>query len=214
MAKNLQTANQAGTVIIQKKAAAEPWKRELLAWAVEGRGISEELPEGIAEHLAEATRRIEVLLAPASQDAWDCLTQRMWDAGIPQPEAVTLVEWLRILGGYPADVLEKAFDQIIRTHKWPTPPKIADVVNASDPEMSRRNTWMRKIRLANARAKIDAKNNSAKADKKAKHADWVSRLTDDQQKCLMAVREARNAGNSVASLIADVADHMNVRKEA
>ena len=44
--------------------------------------------------------------------------------------AIVAEDWTRILGDYPADLLETAYDHILRTHKFNILPTIADFVDA------------------------------------------------------------------------------------
>ena len=69
--------------------------------------------------------------------------------GVPDPLAI----YVDRLEQYPADVLARAVDEVIDTHKWNTPPKPAAIVIAakSDAEYSRRRQWLAQIHTVAAK---------------------------------------------------------------
>lgn len=120
--------------------------------------MAEALPDGVAEHLPAAIASMEARMVPVRADVLAGLMVRLWDSGVPKPEAATLVQWRRLLEGYPADVLGVAVDEVAKSHVWPRPPAVADVVKFCRPEMDRRAVWLRKLKTAKVRADMDAKN--------------------------------------------------------
>ncbi|EPY03506.1 hypothetical protein [Magnetospirillum fulvum] len=174
-------------------------RRSLTSWE----GISEALPDGIAELLPVALAHVEARLAPVEPHVLAGLMQRMWDAGVPQPHPTTLAEWRRLLSPYPADVLAAAFDQVARTHRWPDPPKIADVVRWIGEEMTRLSDWRHRLQQAQLRARLDAKGRADEDARRARIARWRSNLSPEDQDALARVRSRLAAGESAASIVAE-----------
>ena len=85
-------------------------------------------------------------------------------------------------------MISKAFDQLIKIHRWPTPPKIADVCALIEPEMEKLYRWRRKLYLAQAWLHRNRRQNDAEL--KLKHTQWEASLTDEQRERLHAIREA------------------------
>lgn len=106
-------------------------------------------------------------MVPVRADVLAGLMVRLWDSGVPKPEDATLIQWRRLLEGYSADVLAAAFDEVAKSHVWPRPPAVADVVKFCRPEMDRRASWLRKLKTAKLRADMDAKNRKASAPRES-----------------------------------------------
>jgi hypothetical protein len=119
-------------------------------------GMAEPLPEGIASLLPAARATVERGLVPATAEERSALMQRLWDSGVPQPHVKIMTEWHRLLAEFPPDILASAFDQVAKTHRWPHPPAVADVVRFAQPLLSRRTDWRNKLRRAQMRADSDA----------------------------------------------------------
>ncbi|MFD2232780.1 hypothetical protein [Phaeospirillum tilakii] len=156
----------------------------------------------MAELLPAARADIEARLAPVDPAVMAGLMQRMWDAGVPQPEPITLAEWRRLLSPYPAAVLASAFDQVVRTHRWPDPPKIADVVRWVGEAMTRLTDWRHTIAQAELRAKLEAKGRADDDARRARVARWQAGLSPEDRDALAQVRARLAAGESAAAIVA------------
>lgn len=161
--------------------------------------MGEPLPKGAAELIPAAIDSIERRLWPAATEDRTGMMQRLWNAGIPQPAVDAMVEWHRLLAPFPADILAKAFDEVARTHRWPSPPAVADIVKFAQPMLDQRLAWKRKLGNAARRAEIEAK---AAADSKRRQAQWEENLTIDQAAALSAIRRQREAGVAYADMLA------------
>lgn len=161
--------------------------------------MAEPLPQGAADLIPEAMARIDIGLWPSMPEDRTGLMQRLWDAGIPQPVAETLDEWHRLLAPFPADILGKAFDEVAKTHRWPRPPSIADVVKFAQPLLDQRLAWKRKLGNAAQRAEFEAREAEAA---KRRHAQWERNLTPEQAETLAAIRRQREEGTSYADMLA------------
>lgn len=157
----------------------------------------------MADLLPAARADIEARLAPVGAPALAGLMQRLWDSGVPQPEPITLAEWRRLLSSYPATVLASAFDQVARTHRWPDPPKIADVVRWVGEAMGRLTDWRRTIAQAELRAKLDAKGWPDDDARRARVVRWRAGLGPEDQEALAQVRARLAAGESAAAIVAE-----------
>jgi hypothetical protein len=156
----------------------------------------------VADLLPAARADIEARLAPVDAPTLAGLMQRLWDAGVPQPEPITLAEWRRLLSPYPAAVLASAFDQVARSHRWPDPPKIADVVRWVGEAMGRLSDWRHTIAQAELRAKLDAKGRADDDARRARVAQWRAGLSLEDQDALAQVRARLAAGESAAAIVA------------
>lgn len=170
----------------------------LAPWS-ESNGMAEPLPQGAAELIPGALARIERGLWPSTAEDRTGLMQRLWDAGVPQPVAETLDQWHRLLAPFPADILAKAFDEVAKTHRWPSPPAIADVVKFAQPMHDARLSWKRKLETAAMRAEIEARE-AEEAGKR--QSQWERNLTPEQAATLAAIRKQREQGVSYADMLA------------
>lgn len=180
------------------KAAAGHLRRSLTSWE----GISAALPDGVAPLLPAALADIEQRLSPVAPNILAGLMQRLWDGGVPQPEPITLGEWRRLLSPYPAAVLAAAFDQVARTHRWPDPPRVADVVRWAGDEVARLSDWRRQLQRAALRARIEGREQLEEAERRRRLADWQQQLSPDQRQTLDRVRAALASGVSAAEVVA------------
>ena len=188
--------NLPSTVVstIPTKADAGRLKHFLTSWG----GIAEPLPAQVTELIPPALAKINTALRPIEDVVLAGLMQRLWDAGVPQPKAVTLKEWRRLLSPIPADVIAMAFDEVIRSHRWPDPPKIADVIRFVQPEIDRRRAWKRKLELAATRLRLDQK---ASEEAKIRHQVWMRNQTPEQAAFLQEIRAKSGGQPDVGMLI-------------
>lgn len=173
-------------------------RRSLTSWT----GLSEALPDGVSDLLPAALDHVEARLAPVAPTELAGLMQRMWHAGVPQPHPVTLGEWRRLLSPYPAAALAAAFDQVVRTHRWPDPPKIADVVRWIGEEMTRLVEWRRKLQQAELRARLDAKARVEDDARRQRIEQWRRGLSPEQRQDLERIRGLLASGVSAAEIVA------------
>jgi hypothetical protein len=130
--------------------------RMLNSWA-EAEGCAEPLPAGMAAMLPAAMASIERSLTPATPEDIAGLMARLWKSGVPCPDKDSLLEWLRLLAPYPAKDIAAAFDELAKSYRWPSPPKVADAVRFIAPLVEKRGEWRRKLVKAQTRAALDAK---------------------------------------------------------
>lgn len=167
--------------------------------------MAEPLPAGAAEMIPVAMASVERYLAPAGAKALAVLMQRCWDAGVPQPEPVTIAEWTRLLADYPERALAKAFDEVAKTHRWPTPPRPADVVRHIEPELERVHAWRRLLQRAQVRADLDAAQGMSDQDKAERRRKWIddrkAKMTPAELEQHEAVMAAVRNGQPVAPML-------------
>lgn len=168
--------------------------------------MAEPLPEGMAALLPAARARLDQRMAPIGPEGLAVAMQRAWDAGVPQPQAVTIAEWTRLLVVYPAAEVLSAFEELAKAYRWPDPPKLADVMRYLTPALERLHSWRRVLTKAEMRAKLDDK---ARADEEARnkrHAAWMadrlSAMTPEQRAEAEAAMERVRNGASVSDLLA------------
>jgi hypothetical protein len=111
------------------------------------------------DDLRAAYRKAEMLLVPASAKTVSVLLDRLW-ATLPmpktktgQPDKAAIAEWKRHLSPYPEDLLSRAVDSVVLTHKWETQPKVAQVIEHLRDDMAERTAWRNKLRNAGMKAK-------------------------------------------------------------
>lgn len=176
----------------------------LLRWS-ETNSMAEPLPTGAAELLPAAIASMEARLSPIGREGLAVRMQRLWDAGVPQPEPVTIAEWMRLLSGYPQREVEDALDEVAKSHRWPSPPTIADVMKFLTPGLERLSNWRRTLTKAEARAALDAKAKAEEEARKQRHAEWMAdrlaRLTAEQRGEAEAMLARVRSGASVAEVI-------------
>ena len=83
---------------------------------------------------------VDRALAPAGSKATIGLLAGVLFLHVPMPPKQALPKWVERLQRFPADTLARAVDEIIDTHMWGRPPRIAELVQACrrDPEYQRR----------------------------------------------------------------------------
>lgn len=131
---------------------------------MEGWRLAEPLPATVSiDALRMAYRKAQTLLRPASPEAVAVLLDRLWTtlpmpktrgkSGEIEPDRAAIAEWKRHLSPYPEDLLAKAVDEVVKSHKWESSPKIAQVVDAMRDELTRRTIWRNKLSTAGLQAK-------------------------------------------------------------
>jgi hypothetical protein len=187
------------------KADAERLKALLLPWS-ERNGVAEPLPAGAADMIPAAMATVERHLAPVTKEALAVLMQRLWDAGIPQPEPVTIAEWMRLLADYPERVLAKAFDEVAKTHRWPSPPKPADIVRHLDADLERVHAWRRLLQRAKVRAELDSAQGQDDQTRQERHQRWLNdrkaQMSPEQLERHERTVAAMKSGASVVDVLA------------
>jgi hypothetical protein len=164
MATELTPAHQTASTLTT--AAEQSLRRDLDAWTV-----ADPLPANLdIDALRLAYRKAETALLPASPEAVMVLLDRLW-ATLPMPKVrekgadgkptgqmipdkAAIAEWKRHLSRFPEDLLAKAIDAVVLSHKWETLPKVAQVVDAMRDEMDERTAWRNKVRNAGMKAKM------------------------------------------------------------
>lgn len=116
--------------------------------SLENWGIAETLPANTG-NLGMALLEIEATLAPAHPKSYAVLLDRLF-ASLPMPPRESLTTWRELLAPYPPDVLKRATDHVLRTHKWETPPKIAQVIEAAESDQFYRRRLSAKSTLQKA----------------------------------------------------------------
>lgn len=168
--------------------------------------MAEPLPTGAAEMIPAAMASVERHLAPVTKETLAVLMQRLWDAGIPQPEPVTIAEWMRLLADYPERALARAFDELARTYRWPSPPKPADVVRHLDAELERAHAWRRLLQRAKVRAELDAAQGRDERARQERHRRWLenhkAQMTPEQLRQHQSTVEALKSGASALDVLA------------
>ena len=182
-------------------------KHFLTSWG----GIAEPLPAQVTDLIPPALAKVNTALRPIEDVVLAGLMQRLWDAGVPQPKAVTLKEWRRLLSPIPADVIAMAFDEVVRSHRWPDPPKIADVIRFVQPEIDRRRAWKRRLELAATRLALDAK---AAAAAKARHEVWMRNQTPEQAAFMQDIRAKSGGQPDVGTLLKNLKEKLREGIEA
>jgi hypothetical protein len=104
-------------------------RRLLSAW--HDNGSEERKASRLPAVLDACADGLAPLFEPAGTKAATVLLHRLFVA-LPAPPADAMPIWLEMLEGYPPDVLRRAIDATIRSHKWATPPLIAEVVEFAD----------------------------------------------------------------------------------
>ena len=154
---DIATATQTGSTLT---TAAE----QSLRSALEGWTLAEPLPATVKiDDLRMAYHKAQHTLRPASLEAVAVLLDRLWTtlpmpktrgkSGEMEPDRAAITEWKRHLSPYPEDLLAQAVDDVVKTHKWETPPKIAQVIAAMREQMDARTSWRNKLSTAGLKAK-------------------------------------------------------------
>jgi hypothetical protein len=104
--------------------------RQIRSWQEAGE-YRAKIPAEIEPALNSASAEVASLLAPAGAKATAVMLDRLFSV-LPMGNADGLPVWIELLQDLPADVLRRAIDEVIRRHRWNTPPTIADVVAAAD----------------------------------------------------------------------------------
>lgn len=168
--------------------------------------MAEPLPAGAADMIPAAMASVERHLAPVTKEALAVLMQRLWDAGIPQPEPVTIAEWMRLFADYPERALAKAFDEVAKTHRWPSPPKPADIVRHLDADLERVHSWRRLLQRAKVRAELDAAQGQNEQSLQERHHRWLedrkAKMSPEDRQRHDAVVSALKSGASAADVLA------------
>ena len=168
--------------------------------------MAEPLPAGAAAMIPAAMATVDRYLAPVTKEALAVLMQRLWDAGIPQPEPVTIAEWMRLLADYPERALAKAFDEVAKTHRWPSPPKPADIVRHLDADLERIHAWRRLLQRAKVRADLDAAQGQDERTKGERHQRWLedrkAQMSPEQLEQHERTVAAMKSGASVVDVLA------------
>ena len=145
------TTNSTLPVVLAKTADGRPLVsaetlstlRSLTNWS-----LAEPLPPNVGD-LQLALREVTLSLSPSSPQAHAVLMERMF-ASLPMPPKESLKTWRDLLAKYPPDVLKRATDKVLETHKWETPPKIAQVVEWAEIDASYRRRLNAKSTLEKA----------------------------------------------------------------
>ena len=168
--------------------------------------MADRLPQNAVKNLRAAIAHAEHSIMPCGEKAAAVLLDRLWSI-FPMPIVAADKIWNEIVSEYPADLVEKAINSLIKSRKWEKEaPLPAHLISFIEEELSARKSYLMKLRSMQARAKIDAKEDAEK--ERRKHAEWEANLTDDQRELLAKVRAARESGGSVADLIAGVGQTM------
>jgi len=135
-------------------------KRDLDGWT-----IADPLPANIdIDVLRIAFRKADTMLRPAAPESVMVLLDRLWatlpmpkvrnKAGEWEPDKAAIAEWKRHLSKFPEDLLARAIDTVVLSHRWETPPKVAQVVEALRSDLDERTAWRNKVRNAGMKAKL------------------------------------------------------------
>lgn len=114
--------------------------------------------------LKAAISEAERLLRPCDPKIYLLVMDRLF-TGLQMPSKEALMVWREILAPYPADVLKRATDYVLRTHKWETPPKVAQLVEACDQDPDYRERRLLLTRGKMALAKLESQNRRVTWDK-------------------------------------------------
>lgn len=204
-ATELAPRSGSGGIMTLTKADAAHLRHSLTSWG-ESSGLAEPLPDGVACLIPAAIASMDARLAAVVPHVLAGLLQRLWDGGVPQPHETTIFEWRRLLGIYPEAVLAAAFDQVVKSHRWPDPPKIADVMKFVGPEMARLLAWKHKLEKARVRADIEAQDQADAERRRRDHARWRDNLRPDQQAVLAEVQERLANGERASEIVASLTD--------
>jgi hypothetical protein len=90
---------------------------------------------------------------PAGPKATAVLLDKLFTA-VPMPGEEVLAVWIEFIEGFPADEIAAGVDAVIRSHRWPHPPLIADLlckIRESDLHQER---WRAGIALMRLRSRV------------------------------------------------------------
>ena len=134
-------------------------KSSLMSWT-----MVENLPANVPQILPSAIADARDSLRPADPKAVAVLMDRLFltlpkpvsrdSAGNVQADVKALQVWRNEMSRYPADLLADAVDEVIRTHKWETVPKLAQVVEQVRPEIIKRRAWLNKLTSADLKLRM------------------------------------------------------------
>ena len=137
----------------------------------------EDLPANVSQHLPAAIADAEDALLPANPKFVMVMLDRLF-AEFPMPDKAGLEGWKRELSRYPADLIEAAIDEVIRTHVWENRPKIAEVVTRIRPEIIERQTWKNKLGTALLKARMTER---GRKESKAKGGKTWAELSPEER---------------------------------
>lgn len=125
--------------------------RSLIQSALNWR-VVDPVPDRLGESIDELEGALAQGLSPCPLDAYVVLLDRLFTATErPRDDAVLL--WRAQLDHVPEGILRRAVEHVIGTHKWATPPKVAQLVEAADTDTEWADMKMAKLRMRTLKMK-------------------------------------------------------------
>ena len=155
-------ATQVMAPAIQFREATLTQIADVRSWLVRQERYWEMLPRpqrmanGLLGELDCLSEALSLSFGAAGIKATTVLLDRLFSV-LPMPPTAGLKVWIEILEVYPADVLKRAIDRVIATHKWGAPPLPAQVVEAAEADDVHRARQDLRREIQRVRQGIEAK---------------------------------------------------------
>ncbi len=114
--------------------------------------LSDPVPDELGENIAALEALLASSLSSCSASAHVVLLRRLFLATEPPP-GDALTTWRERLERFPEEVLARACDAVIDTHKWNGPPKPAALVQACETDTVWQDMKMARMRMRNLKMK-------------------------------------------------------------
>lgn len=171
-----------------------------------------------ASRLSRLATEIEASLDGAGPEVTAVLLDKMF-AVLPMPESrAALKIWNERLRRYPADVLGRAVDRVIDSHRWPKPPAIADLVDRCEHDLALDRRRRARDRIESAIQRLPGRDAAAERRATRCDADSVHDIRvrypepTDGETPRRTVARARKSISGVASKIVAEAAAMGLPK--